>query len=231
MKFASMYCDYIARIDGLFRNDRETARALWDKVEQLETDMQRTKENKMLSETGKRANIESIEQALFLARRNADEFFKETARKWAAMADEMMREPWARRYSMNPAEIDSRLLAILNSGLCTADELETLADEYSDNKTMCRFIAAALRQDAPNHEETRRAAMLARALELDGDKPAEVQAAENMLTLIQAGLRSNRTLSDGVANNLYDAAYNEAVKAADGITGETGSRLVTSADV
>lgn len=234
MKFATMYRDYIARLDGMYRADREAAAALWDKIESLTNDLQKVRENKMLSDVGKRANIESLETALTAAKKKAETFFSDTARKWAEMSAGISREPWARRYAMNPAEIDGNLLAVLNSGLCTADELETLADEYDSNYTMRRFLADALRKEAANHEETRRAAMLARAAELDGGKPAEVQAAENLISLIQSGLRSNRTVSDGVNGALYSGAYEAAANLADSITGETTTakqNTVTSAGV
>lgn len=221
MKFAAMYRGYIEKLKSEYEADREMLETLWAEIGKLEETARGVRENRMLSEIGKRERLDGIESELRTARGRLDGFTAEAARKWKSKVSEMKRESWARRYMMNPAEIDSGLLAIVNSGLCSLEELETLADEYRDNKTMCRFIAAAIRSAADDAEPVTRARAMECAMEIDGESPRELEAAQDMIAICAAGLRADKVVADGSHNRVFPDTYADALEAADGITGET----------
>ena len=103
-------------------------------------------------------------------------------RSVSAIRAELVQEVWNRNRA-KPGEIDHDTLALLNSGICTVDDLEALMQE-AKTQTMRRMIAAAAGKAA--------------AAETDRD------AATRLRVLSQAANRENGSSSIQAFDNLVD---------------------------
>ena len=117
------------------------------------------------------------------------------------------------KYRAKAGEVDAAALELLNTGVCTADELADMANAYRNNATMRRIIAghaSALEQKSgPESNEGRTARNLVYALTRAAGGQTELAAFDNLATWAARGVDDNGEYTTRVFNSRFDGVYNE----------------------
>ena len=166
----SKYKHFAENLDTAFKTAREKFMEVYDAVKAAEKRVEDAKNEKDEYFRGD-ADIHRAECATAL--RKAEIVFERTAEGvWPAF-DEVRDELTAKLRAevqadttAAPEDIDPNGLTLLQSGILRADELEALAERYSDNYTMLRILgqyAKAAADKAENAEERARLVNISRA--------------------------------------------------------------------
>ena len=166
----SKYKHFAENLDTAFKTAREKYMEVYDAVKAAEKRVEDAKNEKDEYFRGD-ADIHRAECATAL--RKAEIVFERTAEGiWPAF-DEVRDELTAKLRAevqadttAAPEDIDPNGLTLLQSGILRADELEALAERYSDNYTMLRILgqyAKAAADKAENAEERARLVNISRA--------------------------------------------------------------------
>lgn len=182
----SKYAQYAQKLDTAFKTAREKYMNAYDAVKAAEKRVEDAKTEKDEYFKGD-ADIHRAECATAL--RKAEIVFERTAEEiWPAF-DEVRDELTAKLRAevqadttAAPEDIDPNGLTLLQSNILRADELEALAERYSDNYTMLRILgqyAKAAAEKAENAEERARLVNISRAA--DGGPGVVLQTWDKLL--------------------------------------------------
>ena len=139
--------EFIAALEELYNNSRAVYSEEEKKVSMAKTHMERCEEAKakkpgdplvcakydvargeyLIAQDNFRKAIHKIQDAHYLE-------VKELRGQFAAFLDE--------RYAANPDALDTRTMALLNSGICSPGELVKLAQRHANNPTMLKLVSA-----------------------------------------------------------------------------------------
>ncbi len=186
----SKYKHFAENLDTAFKTAREKYMNAYDAVKAAEKRVEDAKTEKDEYFKGD-ADIHRAEYATAL--RKAEIVFERTAEEiWPAfdeVRDELTKKLRAEVQADTtaaPEDIDPNGLTLLQSNILRADELEALAERYSDNYTMLRILgqyAKAAAEKAENAEERARLVNISRAA--DGGPGVVLQTWDGLLEACQ----------------------------------------------
>lgn len=141
--------DFIAALNEIYAESRATYDALHGKVEAAKARMDNAYEemrdpackNRELAEAKydvAKSEYKMLDFDRYGEYQNMEADYKSKVKnlreKFSSFLDE--------HYAASPDKLDTDTMQLLNSGICTADELARLVDQHSDNPTMIRIIGS-----------------------------------------------------------------------------------------
>lgn len=105
------------------------------------------------------------------------------------------------KYRATPDKLDQNALELLKSGVLTDSEIQHMAQEYSENATMCRLIAKYAQERAdknPNNHE-----MQHLAISLKRITPKHLEGIDALILCAENGLRLDHVAAESGAK-IYD---------------------------
>ena len=134
--------DYISALAEIYSESRTAYAGIQDKLEAAKQEVERTRGATNPIDV---ARHQLAQQALIIARddyskgynnmkQSHTEKVRELRQKFAAYLTE--------HYTASPEKIDTATMQLLNTGICTAAELQALVDRHKDNPSMVRVIGS-----------------------------------------------------------------------------------------
>jgi hypothetical protein len=218
---------YVKELDSAYQSARKRYDETYSEYQAIENKMQDLNKKKLeYSPEGFEKRIQELYSSLSDIKLRLAAIPSEFAGEAAEIRAAVQRA-FNGKYGMSPDRIDSNAIALLNSGALTDSEIAGLADKYANNATMLRLIGAQLQKSESDEAKT-----LGNRLVQATKRTPHLDIIDNLIAVAKKGLRTvtrgdgsgeidpaeARTLSDGIATQLYPGVYGKSLAAAEAIT-------------
>lgn len=205
----SRYNSYAVKLDEAFKTAREKCRDAIKKLKAAQVEYNKSKENFPERYIGERGVIRSrASAALKEAQENFVSTYKSAWTEFMSARNRLSGELYSeldKDYRFDPDCVDGTALSILNSGLCTAQELSDMASKYSDNFSMRRYISNIAMECSKKDNLSAEKRLAYSAVAKNSDPTITIDGIKNRwYTIVESSNRFSAAHRD--ANHIHDHA-------------------------